>query len=369
MTLLRPQENSELLGHEKAEQQVLEAINGDRLHHSWLITGPQGVGKATLAYRIARFVLANLHPGQGAGGLFASEYSSLHLPPDNPVFQRIAAGGHGDLKIIKRVPDPKKPDGPVRNVITVDQIRDLSGFFAHTSAEGGYRVAIIDEADSMNANAANALLKLLEEPPANSLIMLTSISTTRLLPTIRSRCRVLGLRPLAHAVEMEVLRRSLEQYDEADLHALCSLSEGAPGRALCLAEAEGLETYRMVLGALQQLPRPDYGALHKLADSFMRKEGDARFYLFMELLSLALSRMVRTGVGSAGDGEIMEGETALFQRICPLNRPDRWIDLWEKISRRIGEAARINLDKKQVLLTSFIDLEALARGKPLPAGD
>ena len=189
-----PRENPQLLGHENAERELIEATGSGRLAHAWLLTGPRGIGKATLAYRFARYLLS------AAGGidLFGNESAnSLYVAPDSDVFRRLATGSHGEVMTIERSPDPKTRK--LRNAIVVGDIRRLQGFFGLTASEGGWRIAIIDSADEMNRNAANALLKILEEPPKRGILLLTAHAPGRLAPTIRSRCRRIALRPLAAA--------------------------------------------------------------------------------------------------------------------------------------------------------------------------
>ena len=194
-----PRETLTLHGHVEAENAFLDAYRGSRMPHAWLIGGPRGIGKATLAYRMARFVFAHPTPpatqntAQNAPGV-AQNAAGLALSPDHPVVRRVAAQGHPDLLALERVEDEK---GKVPMFIPVDMVRRTIGFFGSTAGEGGWRVCIVDSADELNAAGANALLKILEEPPARSLLLVVSHAPGRLLPTIRSRCRRLMLRPLA----------------------------------------------------------------------------------------------------------------------------------------------------------------------------
>ena len=185
-----PRETLTLYGHIEAEHAFLDAYRGGRMPHAWLIGGARGIGKATLAYRMARFVFAHPDPAKPA----VQNAESLALAPDNPAVRRVAAQGHSDLLALERVEDDK---GKLRSVIQVDDVRRTIGFFGSTAGEGGWRVCIVDSADELNAAGANALLKILEEPPAKSLLLVVSHAPGRLLPTIRSRCRRLALRPLS----------------------------------------------------------------------------------------------------------------------------------------------------------------------------
>ncbi|MBB1094119.1 DNA polymerase III subunit delta', partial [Rhodopseudomonas palustris] len=187
-----PRETTALFGHHVAEQALLDAYRGGRIAHAWLIGGAQGIGKATLAYRMARFVLAHRDPLADA----VQGAASLDLDPSHPVVRHVAAEAHGGLLTLERSVNDK---GVLRNVITVDESRETIGFFGSTAAVEGWRVCIVDTVDDLNASSANALLKVIEEPPQRSLFLLVSNSPARVLPTIQSRCRKLMLRPLATA--------------------------------------------------------------------------------------------------------------------------------------------------------------------------
>ena len=181
--VLRPRETAALFGHDAAERALLDAFKGGRIPHAWLIGGPPGIGKATLAYRLARFVLA--HPDPKAPAV--QNATSLAVAADNPVARRIAAQAQGDLLVLERVINEQT--GKLYTVIRVDDVRRAVPFFGSTAGEGGWRIAIVDAVDDLQREGANALLKVLEEPPARTLLLLVSHAPGRELPTIRSRCR------------------------------------------------------------------------------------------------------------------------------------------------------------------------------------
>lgn len=352
----QPRTNPELLGHEAAEAELLSAHAQGRLPHAWLIGGPRGVGKATLAYRFARYVLRE---GVGDGSdLFGAAPTSLRVEPDDPVFRRVAAGGHADLVSIEREPGDR---GVLRSVIVVEQVRALGEFFALTAAEGGWRVAVVDSADEMNPAAANALLKLLEEPPPRSLMLLVAHAPSRLLPTIRSRCRRLTLRPLSEALAADVIGRHRPDLPEPDRRALARLAEGSPGRALALAGQGGLALYAELVRLLESLPALPPLELHALSDRLGRREQEAAYRTWLDLLSLWLGRLVRAGAGRP-DADAAPGEGALAGRLLGRAGPARWAEAWEEIGRLAARTDAVNLDRKQMTLQALLTLEKAARG-------
>lgn len=347
-----PKENPHLVGHEAAEREILDAWNTGRMHHAWLITGKRGIGKATLAYRVARFILS----GGGDGGLFGGP-GTLALPAEHPVFHRIAHGAHGDLRVIERQWDDKRKK--LRSEIVVGDARDIGGFLSMTSAEGGWRVVLIDAVDEMNRNAANAVLKVLEEPPKRSLLLLLAHNPARLLPTIRSRCRRLALRPLDDETVATLAMRYRPDLSADDAHGLARLGEGSIGRALELAAEGGLQHYHGMIGLLRGLPRLDVPALHAFADSAARS--DDSFRTTSELLLWWLARTISSGGHGAPPVEVVPGENGLFRTVLAAAPLDRWVEVWEKISRLLERADAVNLDKKQVLLSAFLAIERVVR--------
>ena len=353
-----PRENSELFGQAEAEARLAQAWRSGRLPHAWLLTGSRGIGKATLAYRFARQLLA----GEAAtGGLFGDEPAGegLALDREHPVFRQVAAGGHPDLMTVARSANPKS--GKLREEIVVEDVRAVRDFMHMTAAAGGWRVVVVDAADELNRSAANALLKVLEEPPAKGLLLLVSHAPGRLLPTIRSRCCVLPLADLAESDVEALLARYWPDLAAADRAALARLAEGSAGRALSLAGAGGLTLYREMTGLIEGLPRLDAKALHGLADRWARDGSGEAFRTGMDLLVWWLGRLVRTAATGGQPAEVVEGEAALIARLSARARLDQWLGLWDKVSRLPARASGLNLDRKQVVLTAFFELEALAR--------
>ncbi len=355
-----PRTNPDLLGHEGAERCLFDVWQSGRLPHAWLITGPRGVGKATLAYRFARFVLAG---GETAATPDAA--SPLYLAPTHPVFQRTAIGSHGDLLVIE---NGDEGGGRKRREISVEESRRIGPFLTMTAAEGGWRVVVVDSADEMNRAAGNAMLKLLEEPPARALLLIVSHNPGRVLPTIRSRCRHLALRPLQEEHMMRLLRDQRPDLEAATLEALVQLAGGSLGNALRLAEVGGTELYRELLGLLQTLPELDVPLLHEFAGRVSGPRAGESWPVVTDLLSQWLTGLIKRHALGRDMPEIVGGEAALGRQLQAGANLAEWVEVWEKISRLSAEAERSHLDRKQVLLNVFHTLERAVRQPAAPAG-
>lgn len=357
----RPIENTQLQGHDEAEQVLLDTYNSGRMHHAWLISGPKGIGKATLAHRFARFVLANgkkdAGPSLFGDALPAVDPTSLQVERDSLVYQRIVSGGHADMLVIERRVNEKT--GKLKTVIDVDSVREVGAFMRLTPAEGGWRVVVIDSADEMNPNSANAVLKVLEEPPKNALLLLVSHNPGRLLPTIRSRCRTLKLRPLQPDLLTSLVHTYAPDVSSEDASRLAALSDGSIGHALGLVEEGGLELYAELLSLLHTLPRLDVQALHALADKVARAGADNAFRTVTGLLRWWLERMVLTAAGKSPATSGTADDEALFMAgLASQASLDRWFLVWEKINHLVARADGLNLDKKQIVLDAFLGLES-----------
>jgi DNA polymerase-3 subunit delta' len=355
-----PRANPTLVGHGAAERTLLDAFGSGRLPHAWLITGPRGVGKATLAYRFARFVLAEGGAGQGQGqgpALLEAPPASLDLDPEGPVFRRVAAGAYPDLRTLEPAVDEKT--GKRRRVTAVGQAREIGGFLRMTAGEGGWRIVVADPVDALNRSAAHALLKILEEPPARALLLLVSHAPGGLLPTIRSRCCHLALTPLPEATVVELLGRYAPGIPAEERTALARLSEGSVGRALELAETGGLELYRELVELVGGLPHLDVPRVHALGDRLTRGGDGTAFRTALELLAWWLARTIRAAAEGRTPPEAVPGEAAATRLVDPRALA-RWLALWEKIARLPAQVEGANLDRKQAVITAFLDFEAAA---------
>jgi DNA polymerase-3 subunit delta' len=331
-----PRETSVLFGHEQAEQALLDAYKSGRIAHAWLIGGPPGIGKATLAFRFARFVLA--HPDPTAPDV--RQATSLSIDADHPVARRIAAQAQGDLRVLERVLNEQT--GKLYTNIRVDDVRRVVSFFAGTAGEGGWRVAIVDAVDDLAREGANALLKVLEEPPARTLLLLLSHSPGRELPTIRSRCRRLLLRPLSQEDVVRALAEaSGRDASEPELAQAAAAAVGSVSRALALLDGPALALRERVLDAIGQLPNPDPRALHALADALGGTDPQT-LATFMDLVNGWLSQ--RLGAG--------EGEARALARIA---------ETWDKVNRHAREVDAYNLERKPFVFSVFTELATIGR--------
>jgi DNA polymerase-3 subunit delta' len=331
-----PRDTTLLFGHDAAEQAFLAAYRSGRIPHAWLIGGEAGIGKATLAYRMARFVLAHPDPSHAA----VQSAASLALDPAHPTVRRIAGNAHTDLLVLERIPGDT---GKMRTVITVDQVRRLVTFFGSTAGEGGWRVCIVDSADELKyPEGSNALLKMLEEPPARSVFLLVSHAPGRLLPTIRSRCRRLALKPLGQS---EVVRAATAvlgaDADEPTVAKAAAAAGGSVARAIAMSGGPMLALREWVTGLLGALPAIDPNALHALGDQLDR--GDRS--------------LLEVFVGAIRDW--LSGR--LDMQPNDLGRLARTAELWDKLNRSARDVATYNLECKPLVFAIFSLLAEASR--------
>jgi DNA polymerase-3 subunit delta' len=350
--VLPPRANAELVGQGAAERTLLDGWISGRFAHAWLLAGRSGIGKATLAYRFARFVLREGAARHDTGLFGTTVPDQLHVAPDDPVFRRVAAGGHADLLTIERQLNDKT--GRMRTEVGVDQIRAIGDFLHLTAAEGGWRVVIIDALDALNPNAANALLKVLEEPPSNALLLLVAHAPGAALATIRSRCRLLRLAPLADAVLDPLLARLRPELEAAERTSLVRLADGSAGRALDLIARGGLEVYRDMLALLRGAPQIDGEALHRLADRLARASAQDAYEGFTDLYGWWLARLIRAGAAGEPPAEVVAGERAVGAALLDRAGLDRLVEVWENSTHLFARADSLNLDRKQVVLNAFL---------------
>lgn len=349
-----PRETMRLYGQHVAEAAFLDAYRAGRLHHAWLVTGPKGVGKATLAWRIARFLLAEQPAAVGLFGDAPPPPETLELPADDPISRRTRALSEPRLFLLRRGADDR---GNLRKVITVDETRKLKSFLSLSAADGGRRVILVDSVDEMNVNAANALLKVLEEPPALTTLLLVSHQPARLLPTIRSRCRELKCASLSPDDLAEALSAAGTEFS-GDAGALAELSGGSPGAALDLVHLDGLALYAEIVG-LFATPTLDRPRALRVAD--MAKPNDPRTGLLVHLIETFLARLSATGAGRPPPGEAARDEGATLARLAPgLSAAHRWAELHQTLGARARHGLAVNLDPSELILDMVLTMNETA---------
>jgi DNA polymerase-3 subunit delta' len=324
------------------------------MHHGWLIAGAEGIGKATLAYRFARHVLAT--PGERDPA-----HRTLDIAPDTTAARQVLALSHPGLLVLRRPWDHKGKRH--LQIIPVDEVRRVRTFLSHAGAPDAWRVVIVDTADLLNVNAANALLKSLEEPPLRTFFLLLTASPGRLLPTIRSRCRVLDLQPLDETSLRRAVMQALAPEEQAppgpeDWARLIPLAEGSVRRALALWLGDGLKLDGRLRQIMAGLPAIDWPAVHALADETASQAAAERFEMLFDLLLKQIARLVRASAGLPSGEE----DGRLARRLVPDARLATWAELWETIAREKSEAQALNLDRKSLILQTFSRIGVAARG-------
>jgi DNA polymerase-3 subunit delta' len=333
---LHPRETLQWFGNEEAERALIDAYRGGRMAHAWLIGGPPGIGKATLAYRMARFVLA--YPDASAPKVQTA--SSLALPADDRAVRLVAAQGHPDLLVLERRPGES---GALRTVITVDDVRRLVPFLGSTAGESGWRVVVVDSADELNAAGANALLKLLEEPPPRCLFLIVTHAPGRLLATIRSRCRRLLLRPLAPADISRAVGAALgRDPDDASVQKAAAAADGSVAQAIALIGGPLLAVRERVIELLAGLPATDPRALHALGESLERAD---------RLVLATFVDAVRDWLSARLAGELGQGRRVV-----------RVAQAWDDVNRTARDVETYNLERKPLVFKVFGWLAEAARG-------
>ncbi|MFQ3184778.1 MAG: DNA polymerase-3 subunit delta' [Octadecabacter sp.] len=360
-----PSESNILFGQGSAEFDFLEAFTTGRLHSGWLITGPQGVGKATLAWRMAAFLLSQaLVDGDNLFGAPPLP-KNLDVNEDNSDLRLLRAGAHPRLFVVRRTMNVTETS--LQDQITMAALRGhkqgsnkLMDFLHQSAADGGRRVVIIDCADEMNPSVANSILKVLEEPPKNTFFLLISHQPSRLLPTIRSRCRILRCGLLGANDVTSALAQANIAVNRSD--ALTALSSGSVGEAIRLTNLGGLEQYADLINLFNGLPNFDRPHALKIAESCTGKLGATRFALTLDLIDKFLARTARAGLHGPPTTQAAAGEALLLSKISPNDHAARtWAAVAQDVTDRTRHGKAVNLDPAALILDTMFKIEKAAQ--------
>lgn len=340
-----PRHAPSVIGHARQTSDVLASVNG-QMHHAWLLTGPKGIGKATFAWAMAATLLAQ---PTDAGFLGPDPVTELAIQSDHPVKTRLAALSEPRLALVRRGWDTKTKR--LKSQITVDEIRKLNGFLGLSAPDGGRRIVLIDTVDQMNTAAANAVLKLLEEPPAKVVFLLVSHQPGGLLPTIKSRCRVLRFDPLPQNDLTAIVSQTGHDLTPEQETAISALAQGSAGRAIELLGQGGTALYNEIIAVLASCPNLDRNAALTLANSATGRGTEDRRDLILLLFETALSRLARTGAGAPPHQHVSAEEASTLNRLSPtLYAGQTWAEAAETLPRAARTALAVNLDPSGVIL-------------------
>lgn len=347
-----PRETRQLFGHLPAQQELSTALDGGRIHHAWLVTGPEGVGKATLAYKFAAYALSPEAARSADTGMLACD-------PGGTAARQVKTLSHPGLLVIRRSYDIKNKRFPA--TIPVDDVRRLRGFLGHKAGDRAWRVVIVDSADELNLNAANALLKSLEEPPTRTIFLLIATEPGRLLATIRSRCRLLALQPLPRedavaAAQQALADSELASIGDDELAAVASAAGGSVRRLLALTSANGVALADAVDKIFNGLARGDWAANHALADRLAPAAAQQSYDMFLTLLLEKLARLIKVRAGWPG-GEV---DGKLVMQLIPDGGLATWVELWETLQRERVEIQALNLDRSAFIVDALARIQATA---------
>lgn len=338
-----PHNNSLLIGHEEQEKLFLEAFLSGKMHHAWILHGPSGIGKATLAYKIARFLISNI--GNQDTGFLNEPVTSINLSNTHPTFKLISSQACPDLLVIEREFDAKS--GKFKKEITIDNVRKINEFMHKTSSNGNYRVVIVDGADTMNRNSQNAILKVLEEPPAKTIIILTANNIGAFLPTIKSRCRSLKLNSLSKEKIYELLSKFCPKTSDEEHKKIALLSEGSIGNAMQINEQNGLNVYEDLLSLLAK--NLNAKQIHKLCEEYGNSKNDKKYQLLTSMLINFLSKKII----SIAKQKPIENVSGLENIILAEENIQDLIKIKETIEKIIADTRISNLDRSKALLYIF----------------
>ncbi|MBI1301209.1 MAG: DNA polymerase III subunit delta' [Alphaproteobacteria bacterium] len=351
--LALPQQTEHCFGHDTQEKLFLELFEQDKMPHAMIFSGPKGIGKSTMAFRLARFLLKygvdTAEVGLFGGDDIKREFDSLHVPSYDPVFSRVTSGGHADFLYLERFYDSSK--GKRDANLKVEALRKIEPFLRKTSSAGGWRVVIIDDADTMNRNAQNALLKILEEPPSKVLIILVAHRPGMLIPTIHSRARKIIFDRLPRNILTDLLTGQGLNLSMDEWETLYALSEGSVGQALRYAEEGGIETFQKITEHLQGWPNISWPKIHVLANSLGAAAQDREYRIFGQLLLYATEQIAKSKARDEALPAFLSGN--VFQQMVQQKSLEQLVAQYDHLAEHFATTEFSNLDRRDAVRESF----------------
>jgi len=347
-------ENGDLQGHESVEKNLIDILNSGSVPHAMMFAGPEGIGKSLMAYRLARHVLKHGVGNDGQDSLFGetpAAVETFQMDPADPVFRQVASGGHPDMMVVERPMDDRK--GEQKSSVDVDSARKVVPFLRMTaSGDNGWRVVIVNDADTMNRNAQNAILKILEEPPPRALLILIVHRAGAMLPTIRSRCRMINFAPLPDNIVLDLMARHDPSLNKTDAAALATMAEGRIGAAIRLLDEGGLESVQAVLNLLGEWPEWDWVRIHQSADTLGRMGQETAYRGFENIMMWTVQRLTFAKARGLDDpGAPLTAEP--LRRMLAHYSLDEWLEICEKLRDHFSQIQIANLDRRQGVLAAF----------------
>ena len=353
--LLPPRQMKDCLGHESVERALLEMIEKDRLPHALIFAGPQGIGKSTMAFRLARYLFKKGKDSNSAdGGLFGDslpkeDVNSLVIDPSESVFWKVASGGHPDLLTIERLFDDKK--SRLKASVEVDEVRRITPFMRMTASQGGWRIVVVDDADTMNRSAQNAILKILEEPPPNALLILVCHRLGAMIPTIRSRCRVIPFSPLSKEDFVSLIRQEHGSLPQSDTDVLFNISGGSVGQGLRIADEGGLEAVEKITALLYGWPRWQWSQIHLLAESMGRQGQEDKLRAFQDVLLWMVDSLLRAKARGETPQSPLNNDAT--QKLLAHYSLPQWIEIAGQLREHFDTVTAASLDKRHAVIGAF----------------
>ena len=350
---LKPENNPYLIGHEESESLIVNLYKKNKLNNTWLISGPSGMGKATLAYRMIRYIFA--HDSLKTGSHNKDGHGPLYVDKNNEIFLKVSSSSHHNLLVING--SAGEDENFLTEKIKIEEIRKVNNFLHMTSGQKGYRIVFVDNIDLMNKNAGNALLKIIEEPPKKSLIVLTTSFPSRILPTIRSRSRIIKIKPLNSNNFSKVMDLANTNVDDGLLHYLYEVTSGSPGKAIDIIKNDGIEIHKKIKELIFNLTEDNTLAIQEVINTTPKERFDKQYISIFQLLSFFLNKALKFKFSVQTKSLIKEDEEKFYVNLLKKFNVPEILNIKEKIEELYAKSISLNLNKKQIILSSILLLK------------